>query len=239
MSVHSIAAVVASTIILASEAIYIRGIFVPDPRTGERVRPSRSTFWILTLLQGMLAASYYHSGGGLAAGLSLAYALGFLPIAILSLRYGYDCWRRTDTVCLVGAIGSALAWWGASALLATVLLLLTDFFGIYPTLQKARSAPHTEERIAWLLTLVATAVNFFAIEGWETADLLYSPYLFAINALIAYYVWRPRRGGSPQAREHHEEHLPEDEERRHRRDARPREQQETLATVADDLAHGG
>ncbi len=201
MSVHALAAVAAAAIVLASEAIYIRGIFVPNPRTGERVRPSRSTFWILTLLQAMLAASYLASGGGLAAGLSAAYTLAFLPVAILSVRYGYQRWDRTDTVCLSGAFFTAGAWWcttevlgwsaGDGALLATGLLLFTDLLGVYPTLEKARVAPHTEERTAWLLTVVATAVNFLAVEGWETADLLYSPYLLAVNAVITYFVWRP------------------------------------------------
>lgn len=201
MTIHAIAGIVAPLLIFLSEAIYIRGIFVPNRKTGTKVQPSRSTFWILTLLQGMLAASYYVAGGGLAAGLSAAYALMFLPIAILSVRYGYSKWERTDTVCLAGAILAGALWWytsqvlgweaGESAFLATILLLLTDFLGIYPTLKKARVEPFTEERTAWLFTVIATAVNFLAVEAWGTVDLLYSPYLLLVNGIVTYYTWRP------------------------------------------------
>lgn len=201
MTIHAVAGTVAPLLILVSEAIYIRGIFVPNRKTGTKVRPSRSTFWILALLQGMLAASYYLAGGGLAAGLSAAYALMFLPIATLSIRYGYSKWERTDTVCLAGAIAVGGLWWytsqvlrwemGESAFLATILLLLTDFLGIYPTLKKVRAAPFTEERTAWLLTVIATAVNFLAVEEWGTVDLLYSPYLLLVNGIVTYYAWRP------------------------------------------------
>lgn len=192
MNISIAASILAALIVLASEAIYIFSIFHPSPKTGARTRPSRSTFWIWTLVQAMLSVSYFSAGGGMAAGLSVAYAISFLVIALLSIRWGYSKWERIDTICLIGAVISAVLWSvSGSALLATVLLLSTDLLGAIPTLKKARVDPFTEERLAWLLTTIATVVNVFAIIDWSVADMLYTPYLFFINGLIAYYLWRP------------------------------------------------
>jgi hypothetical protein len=201
MSLHILAGVIAPLIVLVSESIYIFSIFHPSLQTGAHTRPSRSTFWIWTLVQALLALSYFQAGGGMAASLSLAYATAFLIIAVLSFRFGYSRWDRLDTTCLLGALVSAGLWaltlygfdWRPemSALLATFLLLTTDFLGAIPTLKKARTDPFTEERVAWLLTCVATVVNFFAITDWTIADFLYTPYLLVVNGLITYFLWQP------------------------------------------------
>ncbi len=200
-SLPIIAGVLAPLLTLVAESIYIFSIFHPGPQRGERTRPSRSTFWIWTLVQAMLAFSYYEAGGGMAAGLSAAYAVSFLLIAILSIWWGYSQWSRIDTACLVGALVSAGLWaltlygfdWHPerSALLATILLLFTDFLGALPTIKKAHKDPRTEERVAWLLATIAIVVNFFAITDWQTADYLYTPYLFVTNCLVTYLLWRP------------------------------------------------
>lgn len=201
ISLSTIAGVSAPLLTLVAESIYIFSIFHPGPKAHERTRPSRSTFWIWTLVQAMLALSYFRAGGGAAAGLSAAYAASFFVIAILSIRFGYSKWARGDTLCLVGALVSAGLWtltlygfdWHpqSSALLATILLLLTDFLGALPTIQKARKDPRSEERAAWLLATIAIAVNFFAITDWQIADYLYTPYLLVTNCLVTFYLWRP------------------------------------------------
>ncbi|OGL66936.1 hypothetical protein A2856_00320 [Candidatus Uhrbacteria bacterium RIFCSPHIGHO2_01_FULL_63_20] len=201
MTIQSIAGIIVPLLIFVSEWMSVRGIFVPDRLSGEKVRPSRSTFWILTVLHGMLAVSYFKAGGGLAAGLSAAYAVAFLPSAILSIRYGYSRWSQTDTVCLVGAAVAGSLWWytgvvlgwstGESALLATILLLLTQFLGIFPTIMKVRVAPFTENRNAWMLTVVASLVNVLTVETWGTVDYLYAAYMILENGLVTYYIWRP------------------------------------------------
>ncbi len=181
-------------VVMLSEVIYVISIFVPDKATKELTRPSRSTFWIWTAVQGMMAASYIASGESFAAGLSVAYALAFFLIAILSIRYGYSEWERTDTYCLLALIGTIILWVvsrnPAAVLVATVT---ADFIGAVPTIKKVREDPGSESRTAWALTVFACVLNFAAVVEWGWEDLVYTPYLLAVNALIAYAIWFPKR----------------------------------------------
>lgn len=184
---------VAAGIIFVSEAIYIRSMFVVNGR-GERTRPSRSTFWVWTFVQGLMAASYIASGEGFAAGISVAYAVCFLAIAVLSIKYGYGKWERMDTYCFLATAAAALLWVATrNPVLTLAATVAIDFAGAYPTLKKSWADPGTESRTAWMLTVVATALNFAAVQEWGLADIVYNPYLLAINGAITYAIWRPRK----------------------------------------------
>lgn len=193
-AVQDVFGAVAFLIIVISESLYIRSIFIPDKKTGVRTQPSRSTFWIWTAVQGVLAASYIASGEVFAAGLSVAYALMFAVIALLSIRYGYSKWERSDSFC-VWAVGVTIVLWGISGsfFVALVASVVSDFIGAVPTIKKAIADPKSESRSAWALTVLACMLNIFAVRTWGVADAVYIPYLLFINGCIAFFLWFPRR----------------------------------------------
>lgn len=192
MTTQDVLGLTAALLVVVSEVIYIRSIYKADPMTGSVTRPSRSTFWIWTVVQGMMAASYIASGEGFAAGLSVAYALCFLVIAVISLRKGYSQWSRLDTSCVVGVGVITLVWIiSRDPFLTLAASIGTDLIGAIPTMSKARVEPASESRLAWTLTVVATLINFGAVSAWGASDVLYNVYLLFVNGWIAAATWLP------------------------------------------------
>ena len=189
--------VAATMMIFYSQCLEIKTIFIADPVTGQKTRPSRSTFWIWTVVQIMMVTTYLGTGETIAAGVGIAYASTILVIAFLSIRYGYSTrWEVLDWVCAGGALITVLLWYfSIDAVLVLLLAIATDFFACIPTIMKVWKDPTSESRMAWAGTVVACGLNFFAVKQWGIESLLYIPYLFLVNSIIAYGIWF-----SPQAR---------------------------------------
>jgi hypothetical protein len=186
---------IATFLIFFSQLYEIRSIFVVDARTGQKTRPSRSTFWIWVVVQGLMTASYLATGEVYSAGVGVAYTVTILAIAILSIRYGYGTWGRIDTICVLGAVASVALWLVfRDPLVALIASIVTDAFGAVPTIRKVWEDPTSESRTAWSWTVVACIVNFGAVETWSIASAMYLSYLLAVNAVITYGIWcvRPK-----------------------------------------------
>ncbi len=181
-------AITTFVLVLVSDSLYIRAILRGT------TKPSRSSFWIWSLVQVLTVASYAASGGGLAVALSAGYSVGFLLIAVLSLSRGEGHWRTLDTLCLFGAVASVAAWWlTRSSEIALILLLVTDGIGFIPTIAKSWRRPQFEDRLAWTLTSIASVTNLFAVQGWTSVDLAYGAYYVAMNGFVTALLWlRPR-----------------------------------------------
>lgn len=182
--------VVATALILFSQLYEIRSIFVIDKKTGQKTRPSRSTFWIWAVVQGMMTASYIATGEIFPAGVGIAYTLTIVVIAILSIRYGFGKWGRLDTICTFGAVVTMILWFlFKDPIVVLIASIITDAFGCVPTIKKVWQDPTSESRIAWAGTVVACVVNFGAVEVWGIASVLYLSYLLIANSIITYGIW--------------------------------------------------
>ena len=157
-----------------------------------KTKPNRSTWWILTLVGLMIAASYYAGGARDTMWIALSYVLGPAIIAILSLKYGEGKWEKLDKLCLTGALISAVIWYfSQSALLVLIINIVMDFLGLVPTIKKSYLRPAGEDRIAWTLEFVAGALNVFAVEKWIFAIAFYPVYLLIINGIVTLLLYRP------------------------------------------------
>lgn len=196
MTSASVFGVIATILIFFSQLYEIRSIFVADPVTKQKTRPSRSTFWIWTVVQAMMVGSYIATGETFAAGVGVAYAVTILAIAILSIRYGYSQWEKLDSLCVFGmAVTVVLGLIFRSTMVILVSAILIDAIGCIPTVKKVWEDPGSESRWAWAITVVACVVNFGAVEHWGAESFLYLPYLLIVNSVIAYGIWF-----SPKAR---------------------------------------
>lgn len=182
--------VAATAMIFFSQLYEIRSIFVTDKRTGKKTRPSKSTFWIWAVVQGIMTASYVATGEIFSAGVGVAYTLTILIIAILSIWYGYGRWERLDTLCTVGAVITIGLWiLFRDPMVALVSSIVTDLFGSVPTIKKVWEDPTSESRTAWTWTVIACVVNFGAVEIWGITSVLYLSYLLAVNSIVTYGIW--------------------------------------------------
>lgn len=177
-NIHEVIGISAGIIGLAGYVPYIistyRGV----------TKPNRATWFIWTLVGGLLAFSYMAAGDEHAIWLPLGYFFGPLIVAILSLRYGYATWTRLDTICVTAAILSIIPWVLAENPTITLLInVLIDAVGAVPTLVKTYHEPETEDFSAWLVFFIANTLNLFALTSFDLT-VLYPAYLFFLAAGI-------------------------------------------------------
>lgn len=181
LSLSAIAGIGAGTLALLSFFPYVRGIL------HGKTRPNRATWWIWTIVAGIIVASYVFSNEptGYTIILPISYFLGQGLIAMLSLKYGVGGWAPFDRLCLLGAGLSLILWWLLSSPLAALLVnIAVDFFGALPTIRKSYLEPETENMAAWLLTVGGDTLNLFAIQAITIFVITYPVYLFATDGII-------------------------------------------------------
>ncbi len=156
-----------------------------------KTRPSRSTWWILSLVGGLIFLTSYSVGARESIWIMGSYVAGPLIIAALSLhpRLGYgEKLTPLDIGCLVWAGICALIWLlFNSPLVAFAGSIVLDAIGLIPTAQKAYREPDKEDPLAWSIELVASILNAAGITAWfVTGNLtwIYALYLLAGNGTI-------------------------------------------------------
>lgn len=164
-------------------------------------KPERATWWVwLTLAIVSLFAQF--AGGAkwsLLFAISSTICVGL--IAVLSLRYGYGRFHRRDTLALIAtAIGVSLALWFRSPLLAVLTVILVDLVGASLTYHKTWYAPRTENKLAWILAIIAGVFAVLAVGDYEPAVYLppLSTTLVNIGVVFIIYYRIPRVKVEPQ-----------------------------------------
>lgn len=154
-------------------------------------KPNRVTWWILALISTVVVLSYHGVGARNTIWLPIAYAAGYIFIALLSLKYGDGPFSLSilDRVSLAGGVVSAVAYWFAqSPQLALLLSVLTEFIALVPTAVKSYEKPETEDRWAWIIGTIASLVNLFAIGEWSLGIAGYPIWVFLSNAVITSFI---------------------------------------------------
>jgi hypothetical protein len=168
-------------------------IYVHDILRGA-ARPNRATWWIITLVGCLIAASYWESGGRATIWIALTYIFGPFVIAVLSVKYGDSQWQALDRLCCLGALISVGMWWITDSVLAALSIsIVVDLLGLLPTFVKAYSKPLTESKVAWGIAALASFINILAVERWSFAIAAYPLYLLATNGLMIGIILCPRR----------------------------------------------
>lgn len=162
-----------------------------------KTRPNRATWFIWTIIGGLLAFSYLAEGDQNSIWLPIGYFLGPLIVAILSLRYGYAEWTRLDTICIVAAAISIVPWvLSDNAIMTLVINVLIDTTGAIPTLVKTYREPETEDLTAWAIFFAANTIQLFAISMWNLAAL-YPIYLFFLAGTMVLFIIKGKFSKKP------------------------------------------
>ena len=105
LTAQLIVGIAAGILSLAAYALYIRAIWRGT------TKPSRSTWWVLTLVGLLILLSYYAEGARESIWVPIVYVAGLLLVAILSVKRGEGAsWSRIDRWCFTGAVFSMLLW---------------------------------------------------------------------------------------------------------------------------------
>lgn len=134
----------------------------------------------------VLALSYQFSGAENTIWVPYVEFLGPFMVALLSLKYGEGgIDNKTDIVCLIGSLFSILLWIiFSNPVIALVTSLAVDSFAIIPTVKKSYLRPEGEDFWAWFGTGLADSLNFFAVEKFTFAILIYPIYMLTSDLII-------------------------------------------------------
>lgn len=188
MSVETLG-IVAGVIAITGYIPYIISILMG------KTKPNRATWFIWTIVGGLLAFSYIAEGEAHSIWLPLGYFFGPLITAILSIKYGYNEWTRLDTICISAAIISIVPWaLSSSAALTLIINVLIDSAGAIPTLVKTYREPETEDLTAWGFFFVANTLQMFTITMLGVA-VLYPLYLFILATLMVTFILKGKFTG--------------------------------------------
>jgi hypothetical protein len=153
-----------------------------------KTRPERATWFIWTLVGGLLAFSYLYAGDHNTIWLPLGYFVGPFIVAILSIWYGYSTWSKLDTLCVTAALISVIPWFLSSNAIFTLLLNVgIDAMGAIPTVIKTYHEPETEDCTAWVIFLAANTLQVVAIQEWNFAAT-YPIYLFVLALFMVAFI---------------------------------------------------
>lgn len=194
-------ALISGIISLAAYILYIYTIWFGS------TRPSRSSWWILTVVWTVLLLSSLSLTPGatlkeqflaLPGGwLTLSYIAGSLVIAISTLwRGSSDKWGIFDYMCaLFASLSLVLYFVSGIPFLALVMAVIADLFGILPTMKNAWLHPDEEDLKAWVLESIASILALFGISTFFfTAESFaaWSPvvYLVIVNVIITLFITR-------------------------------------------------
>lgn len=157
-----------------------------------KTQPNRATWFIWTVVGGLLAFSYLAEGDQNTIWLPMGYFLGPLITVFLSLRYGYAIWTKIDTICVVAALISIIPWiLSDNATLTLLINVLIDATGAIPTLIKTYHEPETEDLTAWVIFFIANTLQLIAISYWNLAAV-YPIYLFLLAGGIVALIIRDK-----------------------------------------------
>jgi hypothetical protein len=159
-----------------------------------KTTPNPATWWIWTIMGGILLASYYAAGNREAIWVPISYFIGPAVTALLSFKYGRNEFGKFELYCLSGAGLSLILWWlSGSPVIALTINILIDLIAIAPTLRKLWFKPNTEDPLAWGVFWVANVLNLTVVmisESRSYAALAYPMELFFLPTAILFLVLR-------------------------------------------------
>jgi hypothetical protein len=156
-----------------------------------RVRPSRATRIMLTLVLIVALWQQQTLGSGWALAVTVGELLGSIAILFLSLKHGIGGWQRSDIVCYgLLAIGMLIWLSTGNALAALHVSVAVDAIACWPTLIKTWRLPDTETPIFYIGGIVAAGLSLLAQPNLSYGVLLFPVYLMGANAAVLLLIYR-------------------------------------------------
>jgi hypothetical protein len=184
-------------ILSATLALVIYAPYALDIAKG-RVRPSRSSRAMLTIVLAIALLQQMVIGGGWVLAVTVGELVGSIAILGLSWRHGIGGLARTDLVCYGLFVVSLAVWLLADNVLwALHLSILADFIAFAPTLIKSWYLPKSETPLFYVGGVVSTLLSIGAAGSLSYAILVFPAYLALVNTVQLAVMYWPHRG-SPQ-----------------------------------------
>lgn len=165
---------------------YIRSIFAG------KTRPSRSSWWIWSIVGLLIVISYYDVGARSTIWIPIVFFICPLIVAIFSLKYGANKkLSNVDKVCLLLAASSIIFFFENSAI-TLFINIGVDFIGFVATFVKTFYDPLSEEQYTWLIFLFGSVFNLLAIDSFSGSVIIYPVYMFVMDIIMLLLIFRKK-----------------------------------------------
>lgn len=172
-------AVLAAILAIAGNVPYIIDILKG------RVHPHAYTWFVWTIVSGIVFFGQIASGAGIGALPTAAAEIFTLVIFLLSLKYGFKQVTRTDTFFLLLALGGIVPWILTNDPTVSVVIAVSiDVIAFIPTLRKTWVAPKTETSILFSMNVVRHILALFSMQAYNIATTLHSIAMITTNSLM-------------------------------------------------------
>lgn len=143
--------------------------------------------WLVSTLVGLITTLVmFYSGGG---AMSLFWLTVFIPkpiIVFFAFKNGGKSYiQKKDIYRFILAMLALFAWFFVkNTNLSATLLVLTSLFGVWATVDKARSKPFEEGLSMWSIQVVSALFSIIAIESFNYATLVKTCVNLFVNIVV-------------------------------------------------------
>jgi hypothetical protein len=158
-----------------------------------KTTPHIITWLIWTLTIGISVALQLYGGAGAGAWTAVATLVFNFLIFLLCFKKGSSIITKRDIIFLVLALFSLFLWLVVhQPVYSMILIVLTEFFGFAPTIQKAWHQPHSETLFTWEINVLRQVLSLFALTQLNILTLFY-PVSWALANMLFVLILIMRR----------------------------------------------
>lgn len=151
-----------------------------------KTKPSRSSWWIWSLVGLVILLSYYSAGARNTIWVPAVFFVCPLIVAILSIKYGANSkFDWLDIISIVLTTSSLIIWsFFRLAIITLSFNIFLDFIGFLPTFRKSYHEPSSENKFTWILFFLGSILNLIALEKYSFSIGLYPIYMFVMDLIM-------------------------------------------------------
>lgn len=186
-------AVIAALLAVAGNLPYLWDILK------ERVKPHPYTWFVWSLVSGIVFFGQVAKGAGIGALPTAASEIFTLIIFLFSLKYGFRGIRRIDTVFLCTALAGIGLWLLTDEpTMSVVIAVSIDVIAFVPTLRKTWQEPATETPVLFGSNVLRHILALFSLQTYNVATMLHSIAMITTNtAMVLIIASRRLRKSEP------------------------------------------
>ena len=172
-------AIVAAVLAIAGNLPYLWDILK------ERVKPHPYTWFVWSLVSGIVFFGQLAKGAGIGALPTAASEIFTLIIFLFSLKYGFKGIRKIDTLFLALALlGIGLWFLTKDPTMSVIIAVSIDVIAFVPTLRKTWAEPATETPILYGSNVVRHALALLSLQSYNIATTLHSIAMITTNSAM-------------------------------------------------------
>lgn len=176
-------AIIAALLAIAGNIPYLRDIWK------ERVQPHPYTWFVWTIVSGIIFFGQVAKGAGIGALPTAASEIFTLIIFLFSLKYGFKGIVKTDTIFLIIAIFGIIPWLlTKDPTISVVIAVGIDLAAFVPTLRKTWRQPATETPLLYGSNVLRHMLALFSLQSYNIATTLHSIAMITTNTLMTWII---------------------------------------------------